>query len=78
MPGAKATWDEWAKAAKAVADKAQAPFPIAIDRSGHRFFGLVISQGAKVFDDKGEPAVVDDGFKATAQKLYDWHKSGVM
>ena len=39
MPGAKATWEDWAKAAKDVADKVQAPFPIAIDRSGHRFFG---------------------------------------
>ena len=35
-------------------------------------------EGAKVFDAKGEPAIIDDGFKATAQKLYDWHKSGVM
>jgi alpha-1,4-digalacturonate transport system substrate-binding protein len=78
MPGAKATWDDWAKAAKAVADKVGAPFPIAIDRSGHRVFGMVISQGGKVFDDKGEPAVTDAGFKATAQMLYDWHKSGVM
>jgi alpha-1,4-digalacturonate transport system substrate-binding protein len=78
MPGAKATWDDWAKAAKAVADKVGAPFPIAIDRSGHRAFGMVISEGGKVFDDKGEPAITDAGFKATAQMLYDWHKSGVM
>ena len=59
-------------------DEGQAPFPIAIDRSGHRFFGLAITQGAKVFDDKGEPAVVDDGFKKGAQLVYDWHKNGVM
>lgn len=78
MPGGKGTWDDWAKAAKAVADKVGAPFPIAIDRSGHRVFGMVISQGGKVFDDKGEPAVTDAGFKATSQMLYDWHKSGVM
>jgi alpha-1,4-digalacturonate transport system substrate-binding protein len=78
MPGPQATWDDWAKATKAVADKVGAPFPIAIDRSGHRMFGIVISQGGKVFDDKGEPAVTDVGFKATAQMLYDWHKSGVM
>jgi len=78
MPGPQASWDDWAKAAKAVADKVGAPFPIAIDRSGHRLFGIVISEGGKVFDDKGNPAVTDDGFKATAQKVYDWHKSGVM
>jgi alpha-1,4-digalacturonate transport system substrate-binding protein len=78
MPGPKATWDDWAKATKAVADKVGAPFPMAFDRSGHRVFGPVISQGGKVFGANGEPAVTDDGFKAVAQKLYDWHKSGVM
>jgi alpha-1,4-digalacturonate transport system substrate-binding protein len=78
MPGDKATWEDWAKAAKDVAAKVQAPFPIAFDRSGHRFFGLAISQGAKVFDDKGQPAVVDEGFKRAAQLIYDWHKNGVM
>jgi alpha-1,4-digalacturonate transport system substrate-binding protein len=78
MPGPKATWEDWAKASKNVAAKVQAPFPIAIDRSGHRFFSLAITQGAKVFDDKGEPAVVDDGFKRAAQLVYDWHKEGVM
>lgn len=78
MPGAKATWEDWAKATKEVAAKVQAPFPIAMDRSGHRFFGLAISQGAKLFDEKGQPAVVDEGFKRAAQLVFDWHKSGVM
>ncbi|MDR6871625.1 alpha-1,4-digalacturonate transport system substrate-binding protein [Bosea sp. BE125] len=78
MPGAKATWEDWAKATKDVAAKVQAPFPIAMDRSGHRFFGLAISEGAKLFDAKGEPAVIDDGLKRAAQLVYDWHKSGVM
>ncbi|AOO82358.1 ABC transporter substrate-binding protein [Bosea vaviloviae] len=78
LPGAKATWEDWAKATKDVAAKVQAPFPIAMDRSGHRFFGLAISEGAKLFDAKGEPAVIDDGFKRAAQLVYDWHKSGVM
>lgn len=69
LPGPKATWDDWAKAAKAVAEKTQVPFPIAFDRSGHRVFGPVISEGGKIFDEKGEPAVVDDGFKAMAQRF---------
>ena len=47
----------------------QAPFPIAIDRSGHRFFGMAISEGAKMFDAKGEPAVIDDGFKRAAEMV---------
>jgi alpha-1,4-digalacturonate transport system substrate-binding protein len=78
MPGPKASWDDWAKAAKAVAAKVQAPFPIAMDRSGHRFFGPALSEGAKVFDASGEPELIDDGFKAMAKKVYDWHASGVM
>ncbi|WP_210494055.1 ABC transporter substrate-binding protein [Microvirga antarctica] len=78
MPGPKATWEDWAKATKEVAAKVQAPFPIAVDRSGHRFFGIAIGQGAKVLNDKDEPAVIDDGFKRAAQLVYDWHKAGVM
>lgn len=78
MPGDKATWDDWAKAAKAVADKVQAPFPIAIDRSGHRFLGMAISDGAKLFDAKGDPALIDDGFKRAVEQVVGWHTSGVM
>jgi alpha-1,4-digalacturonate transport system substrate-binding protein len=78
MPGDKATWEDWAKATKDVAAKVQAPFPIALDRSGHRFYALAMSQGTKVFGANGEPAVVDEGFKRAAQLVHDWHKAGVM
>lgn len=78
LPGAKATWEDWARATKTVADKVKAPYPIAFDRSGHRFFGLALSQGAKVIDAKGEPAVVDEGFDRAARMVIDWHRSGVM
>jgi alpha-1,4-digalacturonate transport system substrate-binding protein len=47
LPGENATWEDWAKASKAVATKTQAPFPIAIDRSGHRFAPLAVASGAK-------------------------------
>lgn len=78
IPAAKASWDDWAKVLKDVAAKVKAPFPLALDRSGHRFSGVAISMGAKFFDDKGEVAVIDDGFKLAAQKIYDWHQTGVM
>jgi alpha-1,4-digalacturonate transport system substrate-binding protein len=78
MPGEKATWEDWAKAVKEVAAKVQAPFPLALDRSGHRFYAVAMSQGTKVFGANGEVEVVDDGFKRAAQLIYDWHKSGVM
>jgi alpha-1,4-digalacturonate transport system substrate-binding protein len=78
MPGEKASWGDWAKAVKQVADKAQVPFPLALDRSGHRFYALAISQGTQLFGANGEPDVVDAGFKRAAQLVYDWHRSGVM
>lgn len=78
MPGEGATWDDWASAAKQVADKLDIPIPMAWDRSGHRVAGPAISMGAKMFDADGEPALVDDGLKLMAQKLYDWHQDGTM
>jgi alpha-1,4-digalacturonate transport system substrate-binding protein len=78
LPGDNATWEDWAKAAQAVATKTQAPFPIAIDRSGHRFYAITLSQGTKIFRANGEPIVVDEGFKRAAQLIYDWHRSGIM
>lgn len=78
MPGANATWDDWAKAVKTVADKQGIPMALAFDRSGHRFTGPALSMGAKLFDAQGNPAVIDDGFKAMAQRIADWHKAGIM
>ncbi|MEZ0167083.1 ABC transporter substrate-binding protein [Microvirga sp. TS319] len=78
VPGEKATWDEWAAAAKKVADSQKIPIALAFDRSGHRFMGPAISMGAKIIGSDGKPAVVDDGFKAMAQRIADWHKNGIM
>ena len=38
-----------------VAKATQVPFAMAFDRSGHRFAGAAISQGAKIFDAKRQP-----------------------
>lgn len=78
LPGAGASWDDWAKAANEVAEKLDIPIPLAFDRSGHRVSGPAISMGAKFFDANGEPALIDEGFKAMAQRLYDWHQDGTM
>jgi alpha-1,4-digalacturonate transport system substrate-binding protein len=77
MPGPKATWDDWAAATRQVAKATQVPFAMAWDRSGHRFSGPAISQGAKFFDAKHN-LVVDDGFKSMAKKFYDWNRDGTM
>ena len=77
LPGPKATWDDWAAATRKVAKETQTPFAMAFDRSGHRFVGTAISQGAKIFDANGN-LVIDDGYKAMARKLYDWNRDGTM
>ena len=77
IPGPTATWDDWAKAANEVAKKVNAPFPIAMDRSGHRVAGPAISHGAK-FINGDKPALIDDGFKTMMKKLVDWHANGTM
>jgi alpha-1,4-digalacturonate transport system substrate-binding protein len=77
LPGANATWDDWAKAARQVAEKVKAPIPMAMDRSGHRVAGPAISMGAKIFSGE-QPALIDDGFKAMAKTLFDWHRDGTM
>ncbi|WP_421853331.1 ABC transporter substrate-binding protein [Oricola sp.] len=78
MPGDGATWDDWATAVNEVAGKLDIPIPMAWDRSGHRVAGPAISMGAKMFDGEGNPALVDDGLKMMATKLYDWHQDGTM
>src|SRR5258708_3838673 len=45
VPGDKASWEDWAKAAQAVAKATQIPMAMAMDRSGHRFAPLAIDQG---------------------------------
>lgn len=78
LPGAKATWDEWAAAARKVAENQKVPIALAMDRSGHRFTGPAISMGAKLIGADDMPAVVDDGFKAMAERIAKWHEDGTM
>lgn len=78
LPGEGATWDDWAEAVREVSTKLDIPIPMAWDRSGHRVAGPAISMGAKMFDANGDPALVDDGLKAMAGKLYEWHQDGTM
>ncbi len=78
MPGAGATYEDWANAAKQVAEATGVDFPMAVDRSGHRYVGPAISYGAKLFDENGDPIVVDDGFKAWTDQFVAWNQDGTM
>ena len=72
------TWDEWAAASVAVAEALEIPYPMAMDRSGHRFAGPAISSGAMYFDEDGNPTVMDEGFRDMAERFVNWHLDGTM
>lgn len=78
IPGDDADWDTWVAAANKVAKATGVQFPMAMDRSGHRIAGPAISYGAKIFDETGEPILVDDAFTAYVEKFVEWHKDGTM
>jgi len=63
----QATWEEWAEAAVKVRDATGVDFAMAIDRSGHRVSTLLISEGAKVFDNDGNVVIDDEGMRRGLQ-----------
>lgn len=77
VPGEGATWDDWAAATKKVAEATGTPAAMEMDRTGHRFAALAISEGAELVDADGN-VVIDDGLKTAIQKFVDWHKDGTM
>jgi alpha-1,4-digalacturonate transport system substrate-binding protein len=78
MPANDATWEEWASAAREVAEATDTPFPMAIDRSGHRVAGPAISYGAALFGPDGEPTLSDEGFASFVEQFVAWHEDGTI
>lgn len=78
MPGAGATWDDWAAALTEVKDTLGLTAGLAMDRTAHRMAGPAFSYGAKFFDDAGQPMLVDAGFRSFAETFIGWHESGLM
>lgn len=78
IPGPKASWEDWVKATREVAKATKVPFAMAWDRSGHRFSGPAISEGAKFFAPDGMPAVIDEPFKRLARLFIQWNQDGTM
>lgn len=78
IPDAKATWDDWAAAAKKVADSQQVPFALALDRSGHRISAPDISFGAKYIGADGMPAPLEQGAKDFIAKFVGWNNDGIV
>lgn len=78
LPGKDATWADWAKASIAVAKATGTKYPMAMDRSGHRFAGIAIPYGATYFDADGNAELSDPGFAAAAKQFVEWNKDGTM
>jgi alpha-1,4-digalacturonate transport system substrate-binding protein len=78
LPGADATWDDWATASKKVADSQQIPFAMALDRSGHRVTAPNIAFGANYIGADGKPAPLDQGAKDFITKFVGWTNDGIM
>ncbi len=76
VPPPGSTWDDWAEATQEVMDSG-AYAGMVMDRSGHRMAGPAMSYGAAYFDADGN-WVIDQGFKDFAQRMLDWHASGLM
>ncbi|KGD87747.1 ABC transporter substrate-binding protein [Rhizobium sp. YS-1r] len=76
IPGPKATWDDWAAAAKKVKESQQIPFAMAIDRSGHRITAPMLSYGANYIGTDGKPAPLDQGARDFLTKFVNWTGEG--
>ncbi|MFB9953051.1 ABC transporter substrate-binding protein [Rhizobium puerariae] len=76
IPGPKATWEEWAAAAKKVKDSQQIPFAMAIDRSGHRITAPMLSYGANYVGKDGKPAPLDKGARDFLTRFVNWVGDG--
>lgn len=71
------SWQEWTEVAQQVAEATQTDYAIAIDRTGHRFAGPAMSEGATFFDEEGNITVDTPGFRTVAELLNQWHVDGV-
>jgi alpha-1,4-digalacturonate transport system substrate-binding protein len=77
------TWEAWETATRAVQEALSTEdepiYGMLIDRSGHRFWGPSLSLCATYFDRSGSGNITIDseGFRTTANMLYDWHVTGL-
>jgi len=70
------TWEEWEAAAVQAAEATGTPYAMAIDRTGHRFWGPSLSKCATYITEDGFE-VDTEGFRETAQMIIDWHEAGI-
>lgn len=72
----KVTWETWVAAAEQVAQATGTPYAVAIDRTGHRFWGPSLSLCASYITADGFK-IDTPGFRNTAEMLIGWHEDGI-
>jgi alpha-1,4-digalacturonate transport system substrate-binding protein len=77
VPGEGTTWDEWTEITKQVAEATGVQYAISIDRTGHRFAGPAMSNGATLIDADGNFTVDTPGFRSYAELINSWHEEGI-
>ncbi|MES0360063.1 MAG: sugar ABC transporter substrate-binding protein [Anaerolineales bacterium] len=77
VPGEGTTWEEWTEITKQVAEATGVQYAISVDRTGHRFAGPAMSEGATLIDAEGNFTVDTPGFRSYAELLNSWHEEGV-
>jgi len=78
IPGKEATWADWATAARQVAESQQIPYPVALDRSGHRLTGPAYAYGANYIGADGMPAPLDEAAKTFLSQFIGWAEDGTV
>jgi alpha-1,4-digalacturonate transport system substrate-binding protein len=82
IPADDSTWEEWVAAATEVAntlsDSENTIYPVAIDSSGHRFWGPSLSRCATYINEDNTFTVDTPGFRSTAEMIIGWHNDGLM
>lgn len=71
------TWEQWTQVAEQVAKATNTKYAIAIDRSGHRFAGPAMSEGATFFDQSGHPTLDTPGLRTFANIIIGWNKNNL-
>jgi alpha-1,4-digalacturonate transport system substrate-binding protein len=71
------TWDEWEAAAVEVAEATGTPYAMAIDRSGHRFWGPSLSLCATYVNEDSTFTVDSEGFRTAAEMIIGWHEDEI-
>jgi alpha-1,4-digalacturonate transport system substrate-binding protein len=73
----KVSWEDWVAAAKQVAEATGTPYAVAIDRTGHRFWGPSLSKCATYINPDNTFTVDTPGFRDTANMIIGWHEQGI-